>query len=55
MRITKFPDKCDPNKIMMDTIIKRNSVCPCCGENRLCKDKPNVLLLEGKSCKLCNI
>ena len=22
MRITKFPDKCDPNKIMMDTIIK---------------------------------
>ena len=28
MRITKFPDKCDPNKIMMDTIIKRNIVCP---------------------------
>ena len=34
MRVTKFPDKCDPNKIMMDTIIKRNSVCPFCGENR---------------------
>lgn len=34
MKITKFPDKYNPNKILMDTIIKRNSVCPCCGENR---------------------
>jgi len=42
MRITKFPDKCDPNKIMMDTIIKRNSVCPCCGENRFCTIKDEL-------------
>ena len=34
MKLTKFPDKCDPNKIMRDTIIKRNSVCPYCGENK---------------------
>lgn len=34
MKITKFPDNYNPNKILMDTIIKRNSVCPCCGENR---------------------
>lgn len=45
MRITKFPDKCDPNKIMMDTIIKRNSVCPFCGENRFCtfEDELNAI------------
>lgn len=42
MRVTKFPDKCDLNKIMMDTIIKRNSVCPCCGENRLCTIKDEL-------------
>ena len=40
---------CDPNKIMMDTIIKRNSVCPFCGENRFCtfKDELNAIK-EGK-------
>ena len=42
MKITKFPDKCDPNKILMDTIIKRNSVCPCCGENKFCTVKDEL-------------
>ena len=46
MRVTKFPDKCDPNKIMMDTIIKRNSVCPFCGENRFYTFKDELNAIE---------
>lgn len=34
MKITKFPDKCEPNKLLKDKIKNMYMTCPCCGENK---------------------
>ena len=34
IRITKFPDTADPNKIIQRKVREQNSVCPFCGEKR---------------------
>ena len=32
MKLTKFPDSCDPNKMVQEESRRRFSICPCCGE-----------------------
>ena len=34
MKLTKFPDSCDPNKMVQEESRRRFSICPCCGETR---------------------
>ena len=36
MKITKLPDKCEPNKLLKEKIKNMYMTCPCCGENREC-------------------
>lgn len=34
MKITRLPDKCEPNVMLRKKMIERYRMCPCCGENR---------------------
>lgn len=49
MKITRLPDKYEPNKILKEKIIEKCRICPCCGESKLCtlQDELNAIN-EGK-------
>lgn len=49
MKITKLPDKYEPNKILKEKVIEKCRICPCCGESKLCTLQDELdAINEGK-------